>query len=382
MKKRVIVYGIGRTFYDFFYDKEWYQRAIAENNIEIISLADSSTEKIGKEIVLNGKPYIIYAAEDIAELSYDAVLITSNLYYNEIKEELINKKIKEECIFLFGTYIHNLLQRYARYRLSAVLIIKNEARYIEEWIEYHLLKGVEHFYIYDNESNDGLKEILEPYIENEIVSYIKWQGNNWVDVQEGAYEDAIMHYKAVSKYMMFIDVDEFVVTYEKNIPELMDEIGNLYESIPIKGVCEHWGGIGANWRMYGTSYHKQYQEGGVINNFLFRAEDSYSANGHIKSLVNPRVVVRCHAHHMEYIKGYHCTSENGSVIQSHYFFDSLCKKIRINHYWSKSEEEFLEKCKRGWMDDHRKEKLIQIRKKEINTEWNKVYDPVLKDFLE
>ena len=58
-----------------------------------------------------------------------------------------------------------------KYELAIVAILKNEAPYIKEWIDYHLLAGVDHFYLYDNESEDNLKEILQPYIDINIVDY-------------------------------------------------------------------------------------------------------------------------------------------------------------------------------------------------------------------
>lgn len=42
---------------------------------------------------------------------------------------------------------------------------------LKEWIEYHLLFGVEHFYLFGNESTNGLAEIPESYVKVGIVTY-------------------------------------------------------------------------------------------------------------------------------------------------------------------------------------------------------------------
>ena len=55
--------------------------------------------------------------------------------------------------------------------LSVCAIAKNEGPYFKEWIEWHLNHGVDKFYIYDNESTDGTKNILDPYIKSGIVDY-------------------------------------------------------------------------------------------------------------------------------------------------------------------------------------------------------------------
>lgn len=49
-------------------------------------------------------------------------------------------------------------------KLAICVIVKNEAPYMKEWIDYHRLVGVEKFYVYDNESTDSLLSVLAPYI--------------------------------------------------------------------------------------------------------------------------------------------------------------------------------------------------------------------------
>jgi hypothetical protein len=44
--------------------------------------------------------------------------------------------------------------------LAMCAIAKNEGRYLQEWIEYHKLLGVEMFYIYDNESTDNTQSCI------------------------------------------------------------------------------------------------------------------------------------------------------------------------------------------------------------------------------
>ena len=49
-----------------------------------------------------------------------------------------------------------------KYFLGVAAIIKNEKPYLKEWLEYHRLQGVEHFYLCDNGSTDGTAAYLEP----------------------------------------------------------------------------------------------------------------------------------------------------------------------------------------------------------------------------
>lgn len=46
--------------------------------------------------------------------------------------------------------------------------------YLNEWILFHLLQGVERFYLYNNLSEDGYMMVLKKYIEEGVVILIDW----------------------------------------------------------------------------------------------------------------------------------------------------------------------------------------------------------------
>ncbi|MBQ7543421.1 MAG: glycosyltransferase family 2 protein [Synergistaceae bacterium] len=91
--------------------------------------------------------------------------------------------------------------------LAFVLIAKNEAPYIAEWIGFHRKQGVSHFIIYDNESTDNFREVLSPYIDAGLVTYHAIRGKAR---QIDAYNMALHDYGHKFKYMGFIDADEFM----------------------------------------------------------------------------------------------------------------------------------------------------------------------------
>ena len=91
--------------------------------------------------------------------------------------------------------------------LSVVAIMKCEGPYLKEWLDYHLLAGVDHFYLYDNESPDNQAEVAAPYVAAGLVDYIPYPGQL---KQKPAYNDAIKNFKFQSRYMAFIDGDEFI----------------------------------------------------------------------------------------------------------------------------------------------------------------------------
>src|SRR5690349_10881004 len=98
------------------------------------------------------------------------------------------------------------------YELSICAIFQNDARYLKEWIEFHRIQGVEHFYLYDNLSTDNPEITLSKYIEDDIVTLIPWprvydeaQGGQWNSVQCGSYLDCLSKYGEESKWIAFLD---------------------------------------------------------------------------------------------------------------------------------------------------------------------------------
>ncbi len=60
------------------------------------------------------------------------------------------------------------------YELGAACIFKDCASLLKEWIEYHRMVGVEHFWLYNNSSTDNYAEILKPYIKEGIIELFDW----------------------------------------------------------------------------------------------------------------------------------------------------------------------------------------------------------------
>lgn len=265
------------------------------------------------------------------------------------------------------------------HELSISAIIKNEANIIE-WIEYHMMVGVSHFYIYDNESTDGLKSKLKKYIDAGIVTYIYFPGKN---KQFPSVNYSIEHFKYDTRWLAIIDGDEYIVPMEegKNLPQILNEVRENYINHPMR-LANFVGGVGINWRDYGTSGHKTKCFGLLFENYKYRAEDDYFQNAHIKSVVNPRVVTNVsNPHFAGYIKDYVCISEKGSYIPASYFYDSTCSKLRINHYFSKSEEELVSKNLRGWPDhDLQRDNEKEIYEASVNCV--KVYDPLMDKYID
>ena len=241
--------------------------------------------------------------------------------------------IKKIIISIYLYIGHHGKSSFPHY-LSIVAILKNEGQYIAEWLEYHLLVGVSKFYIYDNESEDNLKEILEPYIESGIVEYQYFPG---IAKQLAAYKDALKKARIETYWLAAVDGDEFIVPVStQTIPEFLKEF-------------EGCGGIEINWLVYGSSGKKTKEDGLVIEGFKDHSLSEFEKNLYVKTILNPRFTVAMHIHNAKYTIGKYSVNPNKEILKVHYLNRERCvqDKIRINHYYGKSYEEFLLKRSRG-----------------------------------
>ncbi|MDL2222751.1 glycosyltransferase family 92 protein [Bacteroidales bacterium OttesenSCG-928-M11] len=219
------------------------------------------------------------------------------------------------------------------YYLAVCAMAKNEGPYFPEWIEWHRKMGVDKFYIYDNESDDNTKQILEPYIASGLVDYTFWEGKKQ---QLPIYDHCFETHRLEARWIAVIDLDEFIVPLrDKSIPEFLKPL-EQYPSVEI------------NWLVYGSGGAKEKTEGSVMERFTKHSLPGHKLNRHVKSIVDPRrIFTFIGSHEAARING-KAVDSNGSRIRKG-FRDREPQHdiIRINHYAIKSYEEFLGKRARG-----------------------------------
>ncbi|GAA5850435.1 hypothetical protein JCM9279_001415 [Rhodotorula babjevae] len=89
--------------------------------------------------------------------------------------------------------------------------IKNEARFITEWLLYNRAIGVDRFYLYDKGSTDNTLEVLQPWIETGVVVLHEFKADQGDLFQLNALETCSRTYGLVSDWILDCDVDEFYV---------------------------------------------------------------------------------------------------------------------------------------------------------------------------
>ena len=163
-------------------------------------------------------------------------------------------------------------------RLAVVVIVRDEAPYLEEWLSYHHALGVEHVFLYDNGSRDALHEVVEPWINHGLLTLVHWPLPGG---QIDAYSHALRFYGPSVEWLAFFDVDEFVV------PLIDDDIPTLLARWP----------QAADIRMprvdFGFSGHREPPEGLTIEAYT-EVADVFGRDPakppRVKSVVQPRSI--------------------------------------------------------------------------------------------
>jgi hypothetical protein len=232
--------------------------------------------------------------------------------------------------------------------LGLVGIFKNEAPYLDEWLRYYVAQGVTDVRLYDNGSTDGWRP-SSLGVRFEIVSF------PGVARQLPAYHDAIGTMRTRVEWLIFADVDEFF--YDTSGARLADVVAPCTDDEIL------W----APWRMFGWGPHETKPEGGVVENYLWRAPDDDPDHCYAqgKEIVRPKAVL--------------------SLFNPHHFIPRSGKTrvlptLRVNHYYTRSREEARAKCAKGRVDTGGfRDWQIEFERKAAR--YSTVYDPRLAEIV-
>ena len=213
--------------------------------------------------------------------------------------------------------------------LSLICILKNE-RYLEEFIMYYRLLGVEHFYIYDNESDLPISKRLTNQYYTRMCTIINFPGK----IQQiNAYNHYLKNHGKNTKWVIIVDGDEYIVPKKHfSIRDFLNDYDNYHA-------------IGINWVMYGTSFHDKIQDGFIIDKYRY---NEGIQNQHIKTICKPVHVSEINnPHHVILKDASKYIDPHKRVISGPFNEHNTIDIIQINHYWGKSLEEHYEKRDRG-----------------------------------
>lgn len=236
----------------------------------------------------------------------------------------------------------NLKVEDKKYNVSICAIFKNEAPYFREWIEFHKIIGIDHFYLYNNLSEDDYIEVLKPYIQDGTVEIIQWP---YPQKQMEAYADFISKYASETKWVGFIDIDEFIIPRSDH---------NIYDFLKR---FEKYPAVLMYWRLYGSSgLMKRNMKGLITEDFTVawpKLDEVGKCFFNTAYELDPNFKQNATFHHYVWgrrenryyppvnIAGYVCSSRQRDKLYKHEI------PIQINHYFTKSYEEYIIKKSKG-----------------------------------
>lgn len=232
----------------------------------------------------------------------------------------------------------------AEHRLAVCAIVRDEGTYLREWLDFHLLAGVDHFYIYDNGSEDETAAILAEYAHRGVLEVQAWPSfaEGW-NPQFSAYAHCTQLAARRTEWVAFIDADEFLFTESgTDLYTALTRITGRDTAMVVVGRYE-----------YGTSGHRDRPAGLVIENYTLRVPVRAHTKVKVKSIVRPeRVVSIASAHFIDTRDGDVIDSAGRSVSSKRGRGEgAVAGDLRVNHYFTKSHEEFRAKLARGRMTD-------------------------------
>lgn len=241
------------------------------------------------------------------------------------------------------------------FELSILAIFQNEAPYMKEWIEFHKLVGVQHFYLFNNLSDDKYFEVLSPYIENGEVDLIDWpysfdsgETKDWQEIQVKAYAKGIQLANGKTKWLAIIDLDEFLIPVKQ---KKLTQILSNFEDAKI-------GGVFVNWQVYGTSFiPKIPHDKLLIETLLLKSsKDSKNDVTMVKTIVRPERVSKPKIHRCSFYEPFIAVNSDKTQCEQTSRQNVVIDQIRINHYWTRDEDYFFNvkvpcRVNRGWKVD-------------------------------
>jgi hypothetical protein len=228
-----------------------------------------------------------------------------------------------------------------RFRIAVMAILKDEAPNMAEWLCHHMAVGVEHFFLYDNGSTDDLHGVLKPYADHGIVTtvYFPMRG-----LQRDANNHVVRFFGSTTDWLAYVDIDEFLV------PERDEQLGDILvrygdaEQVLVarKEFC--YGG------------HRTPPGGLVTEAFReFSVDVPRVGTSAIlaKPIIRPVGTMRVGIHNATTVHGRTVntagqpTSEEATVIE-----DPSYANLQMNHYFTKSWQEFEAKRNRATTSTH------------------------------
>ncbi len=208
---------------------------------------------IKKKIILIMLSFLLYSFYSMKSNIKKNILINSNLnlvsktdhfklLLPKYKMHKYNKKDNSSLFKLKDSYDYKKMKETGKdkyiYDVCTVTKAKHENLYVRDFIEYYLNLGVDKFYFGDDNEEyvENLSDILQDYVTKGLVdiNYVYYRNMS----HELFFDESFRAVKYRCKWILFIDVDEYLEFTDKNMNI------KTYLNMPIFDKCDviriHW----------------------------------------------------------------------------------------------------------------------------------------------
>ena len=220
-------------------------------------------------------------------------------------------------------------------------IVRCENKYLREWVGHHLALGVKKIIICDN-SYDGEEqpvEVLSDFVLNGQVEVLDFrnQGGDY-NVQDVAYNYVYRRYGSTFGWIGFLDIDEMIDGCD-DIPQLLT--GKDADVMVL------------SWRMMTDSGLVHYEPKPVMDRFTEAVIGHRFPDGKefVKCFVRgglSGVTFETQPHCPTKPEGLRVVNAKGERVEQYAAIAPTYEVAWVNHYHTKTAEEFLEKVRRGF----------------------------------
>ncbi len=228
-----------------------------------------------------------------------------------------------------------------RFDVCVMAILKDEAPNMEEWLCHHLAIGVDHFFLYDNGSTDELHEVLKPYADHGVVTTVFFPLRG---LQRDANNHVVRFFGDTTEWIAYVDIDEFLVPEnDESISEVMARYPDAEQVLVSR-------------KEFCYSGHRTPPAGLVTENYREHSVQVPRVGTSeilAKPIIRPRGTARVGIHNATTVHGRTVntagkpTSERATVIA-----DPSYANLQMNHYFTKSWQEFQAKRNRATTSTH------------------------------
>ncbi|KAJ0469686.1 putative Glycosyltransferase family 92 [Helianthus annuus] len=130
-----------------------------------------------------------------------------------------------------------------KHMVCVCTMLRNQARFLPEWVMYHARIGVENWFVYDNNSDDNIEEVIGLLMDQgfKITRHV-WP---WIKTQEAGFAHCALRARDFCKWVAFIDVDEFIhLPYGDRLGSVINNQSSRHDVAELRVSCHNFGPSG------------------------------------------------------------------------------------------------------------------------------------------